>query len=81
MLLRCIGCKDDFELTDSEVEFYTTRKADDGSQMKIPKRCETCRRIKKQQKNEKHFNTDTYQDPPASHQDGYFIYGRDSERY
>ena len=81
MLLRCIGCKDDFELTDSEVEFYTTRKADDGSQMKIPKRCETCRKIKKQQKNEEHFNTGAYPSAPASYQDGHSDYRRYNERY
>lgn len=48
MTLVCVDCRDDFTLSDREVEIFTGIDKKTGEQMVLPKRCKHCRLLKRQ---------------------------------
>ena len=46
----CKDCNSDYEITDSEKEFYEGKKDEHGQPFSLPKRCKSCRVKRKSQK-------------------------------
>jgi len=47
MLIKCADCNEDFEFTDAEREWFENKF---GADFKPPKRCKTCRKARKEAK-------------------------------
>jgi hypothetical protein len=48
--LVCVDCKQDFEFTDGEEQFFREKFGDD---FQVPKRCKPCRQANKERKQQR----------------------------